>query len=269
VNSRPSTDNLVDFEDLVMFAINFASVSAPQAAAKPSAGPTGTAAASDLMALEAPAGVSTGGDVTVRLTLHGAGSIQAVSTTLSWNPAVVEPSGLAPGAYLAQQGGIALSAKPGSVDAALLGVRSGGMTGDGELATITFRVLAAGDPGFGLKSVKARDAANREVHVGTEVTRPAPQLPRVTSLSPAAPNPFREGTTLAFGLAQPGHVELTLFSVDGRRVRTLASGMYAAGNYRLAWDGRDEAGRLAAPGVYYARLDTAQGRFGSKVVLTR
>jgi len=35
----------------------------------------------------------------------------------------------------------------------------------------------------------------------------------------------------------------------------------AAGEYQIAWDGRDEAGRSLNSGVYFARLVTRQGAF--------
>ncbi len=72
-------------------------------------------------------------------------------------------------------------------------------------------------------------------------------------------NPVRAGgaTTLRFGLAVAGRASLALYDTGGRRVRELATGTLEAGEHTLAWDGRDEAGRLAAPGLYFARFETA------------
>ncbi len=81
---------------------------------------------------------------------------------------------------------------------------------------------------------------------------------RMTRLAPAMPNPFFASTALRFSLAQPGRIELTVYSVDGRRVRSLTSGMHAAGDHQVEWDGRDDAGRPVREGVYYARLVTPQ-----------
>jgi hypothetical protein len=261
VNTRPVTDNVVNFEDLVMFAINYGAVSAPQASL------TVAAATADEVVLEAPQRVAAGGEVTVRLLYRGTGRVRALSTALAWDAAVVEPVRYAGSEGVLGDGGVVLSAKPGTVDAALLGARTRGFTGEGELATITFRVIAAGEPRFGVKSVDARDAANAKVEMGATTRLPAPVVPLVTSLAPAAPNPFADRTTIAFGLSQTGRVELALFSVDGRRARTLARGTFQAGEYRMTWDGRDEDGRLVSPGVYYAQLVTAQGRFTKKVTL--
>jgi len=92
-------------------------------------------------------------------------------------------------------------------------------------------------------------------------------LPTRSGLNPARPSPFVSSTTLSFALATSGHAELAIFSVDGRRVRTLASGAFAPGEYQRQWDGRgDDGGRVPA-GVYFVRLTTPHGDFRSRLVL--
>ncbi len=66
-------------------------------------------------------------------------------------------------------------------------------------------------------------------------------------------------------MAQGGPADLVVYSVAGRRVRTLAHGARAAGEYSFAWDGRDDGGSQAPAGVYYVHLITAQQRFTHKV----
>ncbi len=85
---------------------------------------------------------------------------------------------------------------------------------------------------------------------------PAPALAATPAgrLHPAAPNPLNPATTLRFDLARDGHVDLAVYSLDGRRVRALASGMLPRGEHRATWDGRDDAGQGVASGVYLARL---------------
>lgn len=72
-------------------------------------------------------------------------------------------------------------------------------------------------------------------------------------------NPVRAGgtTTLRFGLAVAGRASLALYDASGRRVRELTTGTLEAGEHAIRWDGRDEAGRAAAPGLYFARFETA------------
>ncbi len=80
--------------------------------------------------------------------------------------------------------------------------------------------------------------------------------PAVTLLMPAMPNPFRQSATLAFSIARGGPVDLAVYSVDGRRVRTLVRESREPGEYRATWDGRDDGGNPISAGVYYARLET-------------
>jgi hypothetical protein len=74
---------------------------------------------------------------------------------------------------------------------------------------------------------------------------------------------------LSFTLATPATVEFSVFSVDGRRVRSLISGLQPAGVYRLTWDGLDEARRPAAAGVYYLHLSAGGLRFTRSLVMLR
>jgi hypothetical protein len=81
-----------------------------------------------------------------------------------------------------------------------------------------------------------------------------PPAPVALALAGAAPNPFVRATTLAFTLPRAGTATLTLFGVDGRRVRTLHAGLAPAGTSTLAWDGTDERGRAVPAGAYFTRL---------------
>jgi hypothetical protein len=253
IDGRPTTDNRIDFEDLVMFALNYGQTTGPMMSL--AAGVAGAASADEMM-LEVADRVAVGGTLTARLRLRGTGVLRAVSTTLAWDPAVVEPVGQEAGAWLTQQNGVAFASRPGTVDAAVL--QSPGLTGDGVLATVTFKVRSAGDPKVRIAVVDGRDARNQKVVVGS-VARP--RVPAVTALGPAQPNPFQQTATLAFSLAKRGRVELALYSVDGRKVRTLVREVREPGEYREVWNGRDDNGNATSAGVYYARLMTAQGGF--------
>ncbi len=261
VHARPTTDNAIDFEDLILFAINFGTVSAPGEIEEGS-GPSARGA--DELRVATEGLVAVGGTVAARIALLGSGRIQGLSIRLSWNAAVVEPVGLVAG-RLAREGGIVLSPAAGTVDAALLGVRESGMAGEVDLATVSFRVIAAGDPRIAIAGAVARDARNREIGLdaiaGTMEARPV-----LTTLSPAAPNPFTRGTMLAFALATAGRVELAIYSVDGRRVKSLLRGTREAGFHSEAWDGTDDSGRRATAGVYYALFVEPDGNRQSRTI---
>jgi len=256
------TDGSIDFEDLVMFAMNYELVSAPQASSRPAL----VAAETDVLELDVPASF-TQGRLTTRLQLSGTGLVRGLSAKLSWDPAVVAVESFAPGAMLDDMGGVAMSGRPGVVDIAHLGA-NGGLAGSGEVASVTFRRIAEGDPKIVLASVDARDAANASKPI-TFTSRSVPVIPTVTSFDRVAPNPARERATMSFALAKGGRVELAVYSVDGRRVRSLVSGAREAGTYQVTWDGRDENGHTVGAGIYYARLLTPQGRFTRSLVYVR
>lgn len=88
-------------------------------------------------------------------------------------------------------------------------------------------------------------------------------------LRPAWPNPFNPRTELAFTLPTAGPARLRIHDARGAVVRTLVDGALAAGEHRPAWDGRDDAGREAPSGAYFARLEAGAAAETVKLVLVR
>ena len=102
--------------------------------------------------------------------------------------------------------------------------------------------------------------------VPTAVAEQSAGVPEAFRLRGNWPNPFNANATIAFDVARTAPVHLVVYDVLGRRVRALFSGeTLTAGHYRTSWNGRDDAGRPAASGVYLYRLTagadfTAVGR---------
>jgi len=70
----------------------------------------------------------------------------------------------------------------------------------------------------------------------------------------AVPNPFNPQTSIRFELRGAGHVSLTVYDTQGRRVRNLADGNFGVGTHELPWNGVDDAGSRVASGVYFVQL---------------
>ncbi|MBD3368511.1 MAG: T9SS type A sorting domain-containing protein [Candidatus Eisenbacteria bacterium] len=84
------------------------------------------------------------------------------------------------------------------------------------------------------------------------------------------PNPFNPVTLIQYELPRPSNVTLTVFDLSGREVRTLEAGAaLPAGRHTTAWDGRDDAGRDVASGVYYYRLAVGGETFSNSMVLLK
>ena len=82
-----------------------------------------------------------------------------------------------------------------------------------------------------------------------------------------SPNPFRPSTTIRFSLPAARNVELRVFDVTGRAVRTLAKGPLGPGVHTLQWAGDDDRGGHLASGVYFYRLTAGHDQAQRKLVL--
>jgi hypothetical protein len=79
-------------------------------------------------------------------------------------------------------------------------------------------------------------------------------IPADFGLSVNYPNPFNGGTVIEYRVPVPGRLELTVYDLNGRPVRTLVKGSVPAGIHAAAWDGRDGNGREAPSGIYTCRM---------------
>ncbi|UCE04016.1 MAG: S8 family serine peptidase [Candidatus Latescibacterota bacterium] len=79
-------------------------------------------------------------------------------------------------------------------------------------------------------------------------------VPLGMRLAQNVPNPFNPATSIAFELPRASAVELEVYSVRGRLVRTLLSERREAGVHRIFWDGLDARGERAPSGTYIYRL---------------
>ncbi len=83
------------------------------------------------------------------------------------------------------------------------------------------------------------------------------------------PNPFNPVTKIRFTIPETGHVDLRIYDVTGRLVRTLVDRKLAADNHEVTWDGTNNGGRHVASGVYFYRIMAGKHRKTRKMVLLR
>ncbi len=104
---------------------------------------------------------------------------------------------------------------------------------------------------------------------GTGIEDDQPILTRPCVLSQNYPNPFNPSTIISYDLPRASDVGMNIYDLSGRRVKTLVSGIQAAGAHRVIWDGRSDKGEDAASGVYVYSLDAGGHVQTRKMVLTR
>ena len=69
-------------------------------------------------------------------------------------------------------------------------------------------------------------------------------------------NPSTGDAPLSFSLAQEGPAQLSIFDLQGRKVRSVVDGSFTSGTHKASWDGRDDSGNALSAGVYLARLQS-------------
>lgn len=101
---------------------------------------------------------------------------------------------------------------------------------------------------------------------------PAP-LPVRPELAANFPNPFNPGTVIPFGLPASAAggipVRLAVYNIAGQLIRELLDGQMEPGRHTTFWNGRDQAGKPVAAGVYFYRLETPVGTHTRRMTLLK
>ena len=127
--------------------------------------------------------------------------------------------------------------------------------------------LDAGPESFAVVDVAA--LTYRWTPTGISDQGPDEALTRISHLLPSQPNPWSPETRIAFELPTSGPVQLRIFGLDGRLVRALVGESRPAGRHSVRWDGKDDAGRPVASGVYVYRLEATGIAESRKLLLVR
>jgi hypothetical protein len=82
--------------------------------------------------------------------------------------------------------------------------------------------------------------------------------PPMYQLSQNYPNPFNSETVIWYYLPdvgyQPAKVEITIYNLLGKRVKSLVNGREYPGEHKIRWDGKDDSGKEVASGIYFYRF---------------
>ncbi|MFH1843967.1 MAG: FlgD immunoglobulin-like domain containing protein, partial [bacterium] len=135
-----------------------------------------------------------------------------------------------------------------------------------DLATATYRAaieLVSNDPLASRVSIPVTLVVDEILDGGGD--HPPPPL----ALGTARPNPFNPSTVIPFSLPSAGRVELKIFDLAGRLIRTLVSTGLPAGDHEVVWNGQDDRGRGVASGTYYVRLVAGKNSRVKSLTLVR
>ncbi len=136
----------------------------------------------------------------------------------------------------------------------------------GDSVVVAFAFLAGDD----LASLQENaDSAQAMWHtIGIEES--AALDAQIQDMLQITPNPFRQMTNISFGLEHSAQsIELGIFDVTGRLVKSFHSMPNAQGSLQIRWDGCDNSGKHLPGGVYVCRLETDGIIVQRKLVLLR
>jgi hypothetical protein len=271
----PSTDNMIGFEDLVIFAINFAAVgpnqkAVPILAGQDISGPLG-------LSLVMPEGrLEAGKEFKLQVILNNnPGTVKAIHFVLPYDPAQLEFTGADQSAELKGASYPVFfdgRTRDNQVDVSL--ALLGGTTaigGSGQIASISFRLLQSKDLSLGFSQIDLRDGENNKLsgqQLGTAYASVL-QVPKTYGLSQNYPNPYNLQTQIAYQLPQAGMVLLRIYNIKGELVRTLVKEQKPAGYYTVTWDGKNGDGVAVSSGIYFYRLSSGSFSATRKMVMIK
>ncbi len=89
------------------------------------------------------------------------------------------------------------------------------------------------------------------------------------SVSQNFPNPFNPTTTINYHLNRSQHVEIRIFNVQGREIKTLVNTVQHAGQKTIKWNGTDSTGKTVPSGVYIYTITAGSLIESRKMVLMK
>jgi hypothetical protein len=138
------------------------------------------------------------------------------------------------------------------------------LAANGGQATVAYAMVVGTDLDDLLANVEAANAAYSPT---SPVEGETPR--KLVKLAQNHPNPFNPSTNIKFSVAREGHVELGVYDLSGRKVRTLVSEARDQGDYTVTWDGKDEAGSQMPSGLYFYRMDAGGKTISKKMTLVK
>jgi hypothetical protein len=213
-----------------------------------------------------PAGLTCPGDfpagretVEIPLSFDGKSPMLAADVWMRFDPAALDFQGAFPAGPASGFELISNTESPGFVKIALYGSHPTATGGD--VLRVRFLAIRGAPP---RTTIQWEKIAVNENGLRTGATSLS-LTERATGEKPASfgirgnfPNPFNPGTTVVYSAGSESETSLAIYDTKGRRVRVLAEGRQNPGETKAAWDGLDDRGMEAPPGLYLCRLTSGK-----------
>ena len=95
------------------------------------------------------------------------------------------------------------------------------------------------------------------------------QIPEVFALHQNYPNLFNPTTQISYDLPEDALVNVTIYDIMGRSIRSLLNGSQTAGYRSIIWDATNNLGEPVSAGMYVYTIQTGEFRQTKKMVLLK
>jgi len=264
----PEPDDVIEFEDLVIFAMNYAAVSPRVVPFLPLPETT-----QELALSVEERSMSASGELELSLVLSGnVGEVKGLSGVLTYDTAEL--------GFVSARLSAEMSSPLGNVffwhgcedgriqvDLVVLGtdVTAGG---SGEVAVLTFAVLSE-EYGVEIESADLRGAENQPLDADLESFESTPELLPMFHLLQNVPNPFNPVTKIGYHVPHESEVIIRVYDVAGRVVTMLVDGVVQPGRHQAIWNGLNDQGEAVGSGVYFCTMEAPDFRERRKITLLK
>jgi len=83
------------------------------------------------------------------------------------------------------------------------------------------------------------------------------------------PNPFNLNTTLSYHVARSGMINISIYDLMGRNIKTLVNGFQKSGLTSVVWDATNDEGHEVAAGLYFYKMEAGNFRRTNKMLLLK
>ena len=94
-------------------------------------------------------------------------------------------------------------------------------------------------------------------------------LPLEFALGQNYPNPFNPTTKIQYALANDAFVNISIYDLMGRSIKSLINIEQAAGFYEINWDATNNNGELVPAGMYFYMIQAGTFKSTKKMVLLK
>lgn len=98
---------------------------------------------------------------------------------------------------------------------------------------------------------------------------PTNNIPDDFTVSQNYPNPFNPSTTINYEIPGTTNVQIKIYDINGRLIKTLVNEIKDAGGHSIDWDGKNDIGMAVATGTYLYQVQLGNNIQAKKMLLLK